>query len=159
MKISQQKNLIYHLYSCKRSNHTYCISNSDEQVWEGRLNRVALKVQSDLDHHCVSFKMLLYPEECHSFSSAEIYFYSNPTFSKKLFQDYLSVKPFGSRSSLRFCQTWSWLKLFAKVISRWHQKAKSWGFYEYSCIFKLIKQADKEKKCKIWWALSVLQEV
>ena len=97
MKISQQKNLIYHLYSCKRSNHTYCISNSDEQVWEGRLNRVALKVQSDLDHHCVSFKMLLYPGECHSFSSAEIYFYSNPTFSKKLFQDYLSVKPFGSR--------------------------------------------------------------
>ena len=57
----QQKNLIYHLNSCKGSNHTYLYFLIQMSMSESRFNPDALKVQSDLDHHCVSFKMLLYP--------------------------------------------------------------------------------------------------
>ena len=46
---------------------------------------------------------------------------------KKLFQKHFqSVKQFGSRSGLTFCRAWSGSKLFAKIISRQHQLAKSY---------------------------------
>ena len=41
-------------------------------------------------------------------------------FQNQLFGNTISVKKFGSRSSLTLCRTWSGSKLFAKVISRWH---------------------------------------
>ena len=44
------------------------------------------------------------------------WFFSKSTLKKKFFQEYhQSVKQFGSRSSLTFCQAWSGSKLFAKV--------------------------------------------
>ena len=50
-------------------------------------------------------------------------------FFKKLFQEYYqSVQQFGSRSGLTYSQTWSWSKLFAKVISRQHKRLKSHWF-------------------------------
>ena len=36
-----------------------------------------------------------------------------------------SVKQFGPRSGLTYCQAWYASKLFVKVISRWHQWAKA----------------------------------
>ena len=48
-------------------------------------------------------------------------------FSKKFFQKYhQSIKQFGSRSGLTYCQAWSGSKLFAKIISRRHKQVMSW---------------------------------
>ena len=49
-------------------------------------------------------------------------FFFKINFFEKLFQEHnQSVKQFGSRSGLTFCQAWSASKLFAKVISRRHK--------------------------------------
>ena len=41
------------------------------------------------------------------------------------FQYHQGVKQFGSRSGPTFCRTWSWSKLFAKVISRWPKSPRT----------------------------------
>ena len=52
--------------------------------------------------------------------------FSKSIFKKKILQEYhYSIKLFGSRSGLTFCQAWSGSKLIANVISRQHWQVKS----------------------------------
>ena len=61
-------------------------------------------------------------------------------FSKIISQEYhQSVKQFGSRSDPTFCRAWSGSKLFAKVISRWH---------ELPLAEKELNNVERDVKCK-----------
>ena len=59
------------------------------------------------------------------------FFFFKLTFSKKSFRNTISVRQFGSRSGLTFCQAWSGSKLFTKVINT---KVTTSGERVNSCI-------------------------
>ena len=65
-------------------------------------------------------------------------------FSKKFFQEHdQSVKQFGSRSGLTWCQAWSGSTLFSKIISRRHKQMLSYVIRPQSCCCHNIHEQQR----------------